>query len=235
MSEYVEIDMDSLALEPEFQSGLTRWYTGIYMWMMAGMATTALSAWFLTESGIIFTVMSMQFGFMGVLFAKLGLVWFVGSRLETLSLAVVRATFFTYSAMLGFVFSLVLLTTSMEDLMTAFGVTVGTFGSMALYGGITKKNLSAWGSFGMMGAIGMFIAGIINMFLGSSMISFMMSVVGVIAFSALTAYDMRKLREQFAVGFVSGTDMRKYSVYGALNLYIEFVNLFLSILRLIRR
>jgi hypothetical protein len=133
----------------------------------------------------------------------------------------------------GLTFSVIFLVYELGSISSAFVITAGTFGAMSVYGTVTKKDLSGWGSFLLMGLIGIIIAGIVNIFLQSDFLGFVKSCAGVVIFAGLTAYDTQKLRTHHAnSGFSSELSL---SVTGALMLYLDFVNLFLHILRLIGR
>jgi uncharacterized protein len=205
-------------------------FASVYRWMTLGLVVTALVA-FATASGIASGAIPFnKWVFYGLMLAELGLVFAISAMVNRLSAAAAGGLFLLYSALNGATLSIVLLIYTGTSVALAFGVTAGTFGAMSVYGTVTKKDLTSWGSFLMMGLFGVVIAGLVNLFLQSSMMSFIISCASVVVFTGLTAYDTQKLR---AYALQGGGAVAAAPVAGALTLYLDFINLFLAILRLV--
>ena len=168
-----------------------------------------------------------------VAFAPVGLGLLIQMAYRRLSLGFLLILFLVYSALMGLSLSTVMLLYSGQDIAITFFVTAGSFGGMAILGFTTKTDLTKFGSLMYMAFIGIFIAGIVNIFLGSEMLSFWIAVIGVFVFTGLTAYYMQQLKSTAQDNSLSGIDRNKLALVGGLMLYILFVNLFLSLLRLI--
>jgi uncharacterized protein len=167
-----------------------------------------------------------------VMLAPLALVFFLSFRIHSMSVSTAQTTFWAYAALLGVSLSSIFLVYSGASITQTFFITATTFGAMSLYGYTTKKDISSWGSFLFMGLIGILIASVVNIFMASSALSFAISVIGVLVFTGLTAYDTQKIKESYYEGDDSDTAGRK-AIIGALELYLDFVNLFLMLLRLL--
>ena len=159
------------------------------------------------------------------IFAPLGLLLLVSFRAQSMSLGAVQAVYWAVTALMGVSLSLLLFRYTGASVARTFFVTAAAFGALSLYGYTTKRDLSAWGKFLFMGLIGLILAGLVNMFWPSGTMSFIISAVGVLIFSALIAYDTQKIKEQYAEAW--GTEVvEKIAIFGALSLYLDFVNLF---------
>ena len=167
-----------------------------------------------------------------VMLAPLALVFFLSFRINSMSVSTAQTTFWGYAALLGVSLSSIFLVYTGASITQTFFITATTFGAMSLYGYTTKKDISSWGSFLFMGLIGLIIASIVNIFMASSALSFAISAIGVLVFTGLTAYDTQKIKESYYEGDDSDTAGRK-AIIGALELYLDFVNLFLMLLRLL--
>jgi FtsH-binding integral membrane protein len=167
-----------------------------------------------------------------VMLAPLALVFFLSFRIHSMSVSAAQTTFWGYAALLGVSLSSIFLVYTGASITQTFFITATTFGAMSLYGYTTKKDISSWGSFLFMGLLGIIIASIVNFFLASSALGFAISVIGVLIFTGLTAYDTQKIKESYYEGDDSDTAGRK-AIIGALELYLDFVNLFLMLLRLL--
>jgi uncharacterized protein len=167
-----------------------------------------------------------------VMLAPLALVFFLSFRIHAMSVATAQTTFWGYAALLGVSLSSIFLVYTGASITQTFFITATTFGAMSLYGYTTKKDISSWGSFLFMGLIGLIIASIVNIFMQSGALSFAISAIGVLVFTGLTAYDTQKIKESYYEGDDSDTAGRK-AIIGALELYLDFVNLFLMLLRLL--
>jgi len=203
----------------------------VYWWMSVGLALTGGIAWVVASSQQL-TAMVLPYYF-PLLLAELAVVFLFSFMQSKVSGPVAAAMFLLYAVLSGLTFSVIFLVYELGSVGSAFAITAGTFGAMSVYGTVTKKDLSGWGSFLMMGLIGIIIAGIINIFLQSDMLGFVKSCAAVVIFAGLTAYDTQKLRQYHAnSGYSSAMSL---AISGALMLYLDFVNLFLNILRLMGR
>ncbi|MCK8496720.1 Bax inhibitor-1/YccA family protein [Myxococcus sp. MISCRS1] len=205
--------------------------TRVHGWMFAGLLLTGVMAMVtLSNEALLRTVLEWRFGFM---IAQLGAVFALSFLAPRLSGPAAAALFLGYSALTGMTFSILFLVYTAGSIAQAFFLTAGVYGAMALYGTVTKKDLSAWGTFLFMGLIGVVLAGLVNLFMRSDMMSFVIACASVLVFAGLTAYDTQKLREMHAnTGYSSAATV---SIVGALTLYLDFINLFLAILRLLGR
>jgi hypothetical protein len=203
----------------------------VYGWMFAGLSTTALIATYTATNRELFaTVLQWH---LGLLLAQLGAVFALSALAPRLSGAVAGALFLGYSALTGLTLSVIFHVYTLGSIGQAFLLTAGVYGAMSVYGTVTKKDLSGWAAFLFMGLFGVVIAGIVNIFLQSDMLGFIKSCAAVVVFAGLTAYDTQKLREMHAAtGFSSAMTI---SIVGALTLYLDFINLFLALLRLFGR
>jgi hypothetical protein len=207
-----------------------RFMSAVYQWMTLGLVVTAGVAWAVASSPAVQqVVLGNRIVFFGLVIAELGLVIAISAMVNRLSAAAAGGLFLLYSALNGATLSVVLLAYTGASVTTAFVTTAGMFGAMSLYGTVTKRDLTGWGSFLFMGLIGVVIASVVNIFLRNSMMSFVISCMGVVVFTGLTAYDTQKLRNIARAG--GGT--AAMPVNGALALYLDFINLFLSLLRLL--
>ncbi|MDX1584344.1 MAG: Bax inhibitor-1/YccA family protein, partial [Thermoanaerobaculia bacterium] len=163
---------------------------------------------------------------------ELGLVLFLSFRIQKMSPAAAASSFLVYSLLNGLTLSAIFFVYSLGSIFQAFVVAGGMFAAMSIYGYTTKKDLTSWGSFLFMGLIGIILAAVVNFFFQSAMMSFVISVIGVIVFVGLTAYDTQKLKSYSAVAAGAGERATNLAVIGALALYLDFVNLFLMLLRL---
>ena len=166
-----------------------------------------------------------------VILAPLALVFFMSFRIHTLSLPAAQATFWIYAALVGVSFGSLGLIYTGGSIARVFLITAVTFGSMSLYGYTTKRDLTGMGSFLFMGLIGLIVASLVNLFFASSAMSFALSVISVLIFTGFTAYDTQAIKETYYEGDGS-TVMGHKAIMGALRLYLDFINLFLSLLRL---
>jgi FtsH-binding integral membrane protein len=203
----------------------------VYGWMFAGLFITGAMALFTVSNEALLNIAVAWR--MPLLLAELGLVFALSLAAPRLSGAVAGLMFVGYAALTGMTLSIYFLIYTAGSIGEAFLLTAGVFGAMSLYGTVTKKDLSAWGAFLFMGLVGVIVAGVVNIFLRSDMVSFVTSCVCVVVFSGLTAYDTQKLRQMHATsGYSSAATV---SIVGALTLYLDFINLFLALLRLFGR
>jgi len=205
----------------------------VYLWMMVGLAMTALASAFMLSSQ---TAQQLVFGnkivFYGLIFAELGMVIAISAAINRISSVTATLLFVLYSALNGVTFAAIFMIYTRSSIASTFLVTAGTFGAMSFYGYVTKKDLTGFGSFLFMGLIGIVIASVVNLFLHSEMIYWVTTYIGVFVFVGLTAYDTQKIKQIGEAGFASGEDQQKAAILGALRLYLDFINLFLMLLRI---
>jgi FtsH-binding integral membrane protein len=205
---------------------------GVYGWMFAGLATTALVAYGTFASGLWQIFAQNMILFFGVILAEIGLVIGLSARINRMSASTATSLFVLYSALNGLTFSLILIAYPSSAIFKAFACTAGMFGAMSIFGYVTKKDLTSWGSFLFMGLIGIIIASVVNIFLKSPMMHFVISGIGVLVFLGLTAYDTQQLKTMGETAPMDdATAMRRGSILGALRLYLDFINLFLFMLQ----
>ena len=203
----------------------------VYGWMFLGLAITALTATFVAGSpSLVEALVANRLFFFGLIAAELGLVFYISARVASLAPSTAAALFIVYSALNGVTLSLVLLAYTGASVATAFFVSAGMFGALATYGTATQRRLASWGSFLFMGLVGVVLASIVGLFWQNDTMGFVISIVGVIVFTGLTAYDAQRLKAM-ALQLPDG-QVGSYAVSGALSLYLDFINLFLSLLRL---
>ena len=210
---------------------VTAFLSKVYGWMFLGLLITAGVAFAVASSpALIETLILNRLLFWILLLAPIGLVWFLAAKVDSIAPTTAAILFVVYAAMVGITSSVVLLIYTGASIVSAFVITSGMFGAMAVFGTFTKKSLAGVGQFMFMGLIGLIIASIVNIFLMNDVMSFVISIIGVIVFTGLTAYDAQRMKEM-AVALPEGK-VGSYAVVGALSLYLDFINLFFFILRL---
>ncbi len=208
----------------------------VFNWMAIGLGLTAITAFTVAHSE---TALQFVFGnqlvFFGLILGELGLVFYLSARVQKLSPQAATGLFVLYSGLNGVTLSIIFLTYTGTSITSTFFIAAGMFFAMSVYGIVTKKDLSGFGSFLFMGLIGLIIASVVNMFLGSSMMSWVISALGVLVFTGLTAYDVQRISKMGGMGIMDGGEaaIRKGAIMGALTLYLDFINLFLSLLYLL--
>ncbi len=202
----------------------------VYGWMCVGLAITAGTAWLIAGSpAIVVAIATNRLLFWALMGAQLGLVFVLAARVDKLAASTAAMLFVLYSALTGLTISFVLLAYTGESVANTFLVTAGMFGGLAAYGTVTKRSLAGLGSFLFMGLIGVVLASIVGIFWHSDGLQFVISFIGVIVFSGLAAYDAQRLK---AMALASpGGQTGSYAIVGALALYLDFINLFLFLLR----
>jgi FtsH-binding integral membrane protein len=210
---------------------LLKW---VYVWMAFGLVVTAATAFFTTTSPALLALAGNPLVVFGSLFAQIGLVLAINFGINRMSPGVAGGLFIAYAALNGFVFGLILMFFTAASVFAAFATTAILFGIMTIIGFTTNMDLTRFGNLLMMAVIGLFVAIIVNMFLGSGILNFIISVVGVLIFMGLTAYDTQNLKRMAADPILQadGTMVAKMSIFGALALYINFINIFLFLLQL---
>jgi len=209
---------------------VTAFLRKVYGWMFVGLGISTAVAFALVNSGAVLTVARTPVLYWGLWIATFGLAWFVQARVDKLAPGTAGLLFVVYSALVGAWLSPVLLIYTGESVAKTLAVTAGMFGAMALYGTTTKRSLAGWGQFLFMGLIGLIVAMIVGFFWQNDLLQFVISIVGVVVFTGLTAWDAQRLK-QMAVALPDGR-VGSYAVVGALSLYLDFINLFFMLLRL---
>ncbi|ABA87562.1 inner membrane protein of unknown function UPF0005 [Syntrophotalea carbinolica DSM 2380] len=208
----------------------------VYNWMAAGLAVSAIVALLTVYSR---TMMQLVFGnrlvFYGLLIAELLLVVTLSGAIRRLSAAAATGFFLLYSALSGVTLAAIFVLYTQSSIASTFLVTAGTFGAMSIYGHVTRRDLTSWGSFLFMGLIGFLLASVVNIFMQSEMIYWVSTYCGILIFVGLTAYDTQKLKVLAMGGFANGEERHKMAILGALRLYLDFINLFLLLLRVLGR
>ncbi len=208
----------------------------MFLWMAMGLAITGLSSYVTYSTNLFYWLMEQgSASFWVLIFAEFGIVWYLSSRIYSMSFSTATALFGIYSLLNGVSLSYIFAAYTMESLTSTFFITGGTFAATAFYGYVTKRDLSKMGSILMMGLIGLIIAGLVNIFLKSSMLAFVTSAIGVVIFTGLTAWDMQRFKAIFSEVQEDNEMVQKLSVLGALHLYLDFINLFLYLLRFLGR
>lgn len=208
----------------------------VYNWMGLGLATTAVVSLYTASSQAMLTfIFGTPMVFFGLIIAELALVMALSAGINRVQASTAIVMFFAYSALNGLTLSAIFIAYTRASIANTFFVSAGTFGAMSLYGYATKKDLSSWGSFLFMGLVGIIIASLVNLFLHSEAIHWIVTYAGVIVFVGLTAYDTQKIKAMAIGGFGDEESERKGAVIGALQLYLDFINLFLMLLRIFGR
>lgn len=209
---------------------ITSFLSKVYGWMFLGLLVTAGTAFVVASSPLLVdTFIDNRILFWILLFGQLGLVFYLSARVEKMSPVTAATLFMIYSVSVGITTSVILLLYTATSLFATFVVTAGMFGGLALFGTFTKRSLAGIGQFAFMGLFGLIIAMIVGLFWQNDALQFVISVVGVIVFTALTAWDAQNLK-QMAVALPEGR-AGAYAVVGALSLYLDFINLFFFLLR----
>ena len=205
----------------------------VFIWMGGGLAMTGIVAGLmLTNPPAVVALAKTPILFFGIIIGQLILVWQLSRSMHKFSAQTAGILFTIYAGLNGVIFSTLFLAYTGASIASTFFITAGVFGATAFYGWVTKKDLTSIGSIAFMGLIGIIIASIVNMFLRSTMMEYIISYLGVAIFIGLTAYDMQQLKMINQKGFQDSEAMSKTSILGALKLYLDFINLFLFLLRI---
>jgi FtsH-binding integral membrane protein len=205
---------------------------GVYGWMCGGLALTAATAWFVSSSrALVAAIFGNPVLFWALVIAQLGIVFALSARVQRMAATTAMMLFGAYSVLTGVTLSSILLVFTGESVFTTFAVTAGMFGALAAYGTVTRRELSGLGQFMFMGLIGLVLASVVGLFWHNDGLQFMISFIGVIVFAGLTVYDAQRLKEMaFATSAGPTTGA---TIVGALALYLDFINLFLFLLRFV--
>jgi uncharacterized protein len=214
--------------------GLRSYMLSVYNYMGLGLAITGLVAFIVASTPALYVPIFTTPLKWVVMLAPLGFVFFLGARIQAMSASAAQMTFWLFAAVMGISLASIFLVFTGESIARVFFITAATFGGVSLYGYTTKRDLSGMGSFLFMGLIGIIIASLVNIFLASSALQFAVSVIGVLVFTGLTAYDTQRLKNEYVGSFqYAGTDIAaKGAIMGALSLYLNFINLFMMLLQL---
>lgn len=205
----------------------------VYMWMSLGLLTTSLVALVVVGMpSLILTLVNNPFLFWGLLIGEVLLVIYLSARINKMSSLQAQVVYFLYSALNGVTLSLVLLVYTASSIASVFLVTAGMFAVVSVYGFMTKKDLSGFGQYAFMALIGIVLATVVNMFMKNSGFDLFLSYAAVVVFVALTAYDTQKIKALNYSIEMGGDAEKKVAVLGALTLYLDFINLFLNLLRI---
>jgi uncharacterized protein len=221
----------SAATEVGIDVGLRQYMLRVYNYMAGGLALTGVVAYLGAASGLYLQIVGTPIYWI-VVFAPLGLVLLLGFRIQQMSLPAAQLTFWAYAALVGLSLSGLLYVYTGASIARVFFITAATFGATSLYGYTTRTDLTRFGSFLFMGLIGIIIASLVNLFLASSALQFAISVIGVIVFVGLTAYDTQAIKEMYIESdgdVITG----KKAIMGSLRLYLDFLNLFLMLMQLL--
>lgn len=211
--------------------GLRAYMLAIYNYMGLGLAITGLTAFVVATSPPLMTVIFGTPLKWVVMLAPLAFVFFLSARVQRMSVSAAQLTFWAFAIVMGLSMASIFLVFTGTSIARVFFITAATFGAVSLYGYTTKRDLSQFGSFLVMGLIGIVIASLVNLFLGSSALQFAISVIGVLVFTGLTAWDTQRLKEEY-VESAGGEIVAKQAIMGALSLYLNFINLFMMLLQL---
>lgn len=205
----------------------------VYLWMTLALAVSGLTAYYVASNeNLVYAIYSNSLLFWGLFIVEIGLVIWLSAAFNKISFQTAALLFLAYSVINGVTLSFIFLAYTATSIATTFGVTAATFAAMALVGSVTKKDLTKLGGIFLMALIGLIIAGVVNMFLRNTMLDMVISGIGVIIFVGLTAYDAQKIKQlMWEHGTAVNGLTQKLAVLGALTLYLDFINLFLYLLR----
>lgn len=233
----LEPQQPQIVLSPEEASQvIARFMTQVYGWMAGALAMSGAVAMAVGASSMLQElIFGNRFVFIGLLITELIIVGFLSRNAFNWSAGTTTAAFMGYSLLNGLTLGVIFMVYTSESITSTFFITAGTFGVMSLYGYFTRTDLSRWGNLLFMGLVGLIIASVVNLFWANSVLYWITSFVGVLLFTALTAYDTQKVKTLAFLGYEDEATDRKAAVLGALTLYLDFVNLFLFLLRLFGR
>ena len=206
----------------------------VYLWMTFALLITGFTAYYVASSeAILYTIIANQGIFWGLVIAEFVLIFALSAAINKLSLTVATIMFVLYSVINGATLSFILLLYTASSVVNVFLITAGTFAAMALYGYFTKTDLMSWGKYLVMALIGLIIATIVNLFTKSSGLEMILNYLGVLIFVGLTAYDSQKIKQMMLQATDTGEGAQKIALIGALSLYLDFINLFIYLLRIL--
>ena len=225
--------MENKTIVTSGTESLSGFLSKVFLWMALGLAvTTAGSFWLLSQPQLFTALVKNQWVFFGLMITEIGLVIWLSARLMSMSAGLATTLFLVYSFLNGVTLSPLFVLYTGASVMTTFAVTAGTFFFFSLYGFTTKRDLTTMGGLMAMGLIGVILASVVNVFVKSSTLDWIVTFVAIAVFMGLIAWDTQKLKAMHAMGFESSETERKMSILGALALYLDFVNLFIQLLRI---
>ncbi len=216
--------------QAQVDQGLRSYMLRVYNYMASGLALTGITAYAVAHTGLYDVLFGSGLGIV-VMLAPLGIVFFLGFKIQRMKHTTAQWLFWAFSILMGASLSYVFIAYTDTSIVRVFFITMGMFGAMSLYGYTTKRSLVSWGSFLFMGLIGVIIAMVVNIFLQSEMMHFVISVIGVLVFLGLTAYDTQRIKDVYRESDGQAVMVKK-SVMGALSLYLNFINIFILLLHL---
>ena len=234
--DYEELNYNSISRQEQLQSSLAFpvLMRKVYLWMALAMVITGLTSYYVaTSPALLEMIFTNSAVLWGLIIGELALVFGLSAAINKLSLPLATLMFVLYSVVNGATLSFVFLVYTSTSIVNVFLITAITFAVMAAYGYFTKKDLTSWGRMLFMALIGLIIASIVNIFLKSSGMNMVISYIGVLVFVGLTAYDSQKIKEMLMQAPDAGETMQKLALLGALSLYLDFINLFLYLLRIL--
>jgi uncharacterized protein len=222
--------ISSAAGSSSYDVGLRTHMQRVFNYMGGGLALTGLLAWVVANTALAGVIFGSPLRWL-VMLAPLGFVMFMNIKMQSLSASTLRTLFWSFCGTMGLSMGAIFLVFTNESIARAFFITAATFGGMSLWGYTTKRDLTGFGSFLMMGLLGLVIAGVVNLFLSSSMLHWMSSIIGVFIFTGLTAWDTQRIKEMYSASWGQEAN-DKLAVFGALSLYLDFINAFQYLLQL---
>lgn len=225
-----DVFTSSSAKALQYREGLRAFMLRVYNYMAAALVFTGLISYGVSTSPALIQAVYGTPLFYIVVFAPLGISLFLGVRLERMAVATAQTLFWTFAALIGLSLSSIFLVYTAESIVRVFFISAAMFAAASLYGYTTKQDLGPIGSFLFMGLIGIIIASVVNMFMKSDQLSWVISFIAVGVFAGLTAYDNQKLKQMYSDAW-QREQTEKIAIIGALNLYLNFINLFLHLLR----
>lgn len=218
----------------EIQAEQAAFMSKVYTWMSAGLAITGLVAmWVASSPELINAIIGNRLVFFGLLIGEILLVGYLVSVIKKITSQTAGIIFTGYAILNGLTLSVVFLVYTSESIASTFFVTAGTFAIMSIYGYYTKKDLTSWGNLLFMALIGIILASVVNFFLHSEMMYWIITYTGILIFVGLTAYDTQKIKNMNIIGNAGTDEDAKEAIIGALTLYLDFINLFLFLLRVL--
>ena len=206
----------------------------VYLWMTFALTLTGFVAYRTTQSEFLLElIFSSSFGLIGLILVELALVFWIMSGIQRMSSNMAIGLFLLYSVLNGMTLSVLLIAYTGASVASTFFITAGMFGAMSIYGYTTKQDLSSWGNLLFMALFGLILASVVNIFLQSSELYWLISYIGVLVFVGLTAYDTQKIKQLAAQVIVESEVGRKVAILGALTLYLDFINMFIFMLRIL--
>jgi FtsH-binding integral membrane protein len=221
----------STAARVAFDTGLRRYMLNVYNYMASGLALTGIVAYVVANTPSVYQAIFGTPLAWVVMLAPLGFVFFLSFRVDKIKASTAQTLYWAFAAVMGLSMATIFLAFTGASIARVFFISAGTFAGMSLYGYTTKRDLSGFGTFLFMGLIGIILASLVNLFIGSSAMQFAISVIGVLVFVGLTAYDTQQIKEMYAEHYDHET-LGKLSIMGSLRLYLDFINLFMLLLQL---